>query len=137
EEFDYLARSFNRMTGQLQHQRNELVGANRQIDQRRHFIETVLAGVSAGVSGIDDKGTVTLANDAAQILFGADGQTLAGRSLSDLLPGSDELLEEARTKEGRLIQREIPLRQRDGTARTLLVRAVADEPAAGQGAVLT
>ncbi len=136
DEFDYLARSFNRMTGQLQNQRDELVGANRQIDQRRHFIETVLAGVSAGVIGLDDKGVVTLANHAAQGMFQSTGP-LAGTLLSAQLPGLEELLAEAKTKTGRLIQKEIPLRQRDGTTRTLLMRVVADEPLAGQGAVLT
>lgn len=136
EEFDYLARSFNRMTGQLKQQRDELIGANRQIDQRRHFIETVLSGVSAGVIGLDEKGTVTLANDAALDIFG-EAQDLSGRAMTDLLPGINELLTEAKAKTGKLIQREIPMRQRDGTSRTLLVRAVFDEPQDGQGAVLT
>lgn len=135
DEFDYLARSFNRMTGQMQNQRDELVGANRQIDQRRHFIETVLSGVSAGVIGLDEGGAMTLANDAAQDLF--DQGTLTGQKLGAILPGAEELLEEARAKPGRLVQKEIPLQLRDGTQRTLLVRAVCDEPGAGQGAVLT
>ena len=137
DEFDYLARSFNRMTGQLKQQRDELVGANRQIDQRRHFIETVLSGVSAGVIGLDEKGTITLANDAAQDMIATDGTPLGGQAVAALLPGINELLDEAKTKAGKLIQREIPMRQRDGTVRTLLVRAVFDEPMDGQGAVLT
>lgn len=135
EEFDYLARSFNRMTGQLKAQRDELVGANRQIDQRRHFIETVLSGVSAGVIGLDDKNTVTLANAAAEGMFADDA--LAGKPVFTLLPDIGPLLEEAQEKHGRLVQRELPLPQKDGTKRTLLVRAVYDEPGEGQGAVLT
>ena len=35
EEFEYLAKSFNRMTGQLQSQRDALIDANLQIDRRR------------------------------------------------------------------------------------------------------
>lgn len=137
EEFDYLARSFNRMTGQLQQQRDELIGANRQIDQRRHFIETVLSGVSAGVMGLDHHGQVTLTNEAAQDLFDAPDQALAGKPMNSLLPGIDPLLVEAKSKAGKLLQKEIPLRLPDGTVRTLLVRAVFDAPAEGQGAVLT
>lgn len=137
EEFDYLARSFNRMTGQLQQQRDELVGANRQIDQRRHFIETVLSGVSAGIVGLDEKGVVTLTNDAAQEIFDAQAHPIIQKPIRNILPGIDGLLEEAGGKPGRLVQAELPVRQKDGAVRTLLVRAVFDEPQDGQGAVLT
>ncbi len=41
------------MTHQLQTQQSELIEANRQLDQRRRFTETVLSGVSAGVIGLD------------------------------------------------------------------------------------
>ena len=41
------------MTSQLESQRRELIEANRQLDLRRRFTETVLAGVSAGVIGLD------------------------------------------------------------------------------------
>ena len=43
-----LSRAFNRMTGQIAEQRAELMNAYGQIDERRRFTETVLAGVSAG-----------------------------------------------------------------------------------------
>ena len=49
DELANLSKAFNRMTGQLDHNRQELVEANLQIDARRQFTETVLAGVSAGV----------------------------------------------------------------------------------------
>src|SRR5262249_61069162 len=51
EEFGSLRRAFNRMPHQLQAQRSELVEANRQLDQRRRFTETVLAGGPAGGLG--------------------------------------------------------------------------------------
>ena len=40
------------MTNQLAAQRSELLEAYRQIDDRRRFTETVLAGVWAGVVGL-------------------------------------------------------------------------------------
>ena len=43
-----LSRAFNRMTGQLRRSAAELMDAYSQIDERRRFTETVLAGVSAG-----------------------------------------------------------------------------------------
>ena len=53
DEIGTLGLAFNRMTQQLGAQRGDLVAANRQIDERRRFTETVLSGVSAGVIGLD------------------------------------------------------------------------------------
>ena len=64
-----LADTFNRMTSQLEAQRKELVDANSQLDCRRRFTEAMLAGVSAGVIGIDGEGHVTLINRAAARLL--------------------------------------------------------------------
>ena len=44
------------MTGQIQSQQQELQDANLQLDERRRFTEAVLAGVSAGVIGLDADG---------------------------------------------------------------------------------
>ena len=43
------------MTADLRAQRNELVDANTQLDERRRFTEAVLSGVTAGVIGLDRK----------------------------------------------------------------------------------
>ena len=59
------------MTGQLSAQRTELMEAYRQIDNRRHFTETVLSGVSAGVIGLDVRGRIELPNRAADELLGS------------------------------------------------------------------
>ena len=67
-----LSRAFNRMTGQLAAQRTELMDAYSQIDERRRFTETVLAGVSAGVIGLDAEGRIELPNRAAGELLGID-----------------------------------------------------------------
>lgn len=138
EEFDYLARSFNRMTGQIQEQRDELVMANRQLDQRRRFTETVLAGVSAGIVGVDEQGRIAIANSSAGSLFGRAPDSLAGIPIIEILPDLAPLLRKAHERPGRIVQDEIPLRRRDGTALTLLVRIaiemIGDEE---RGAVLT
>lgn len=64
-----LSRAFNRMTSQLAAQRGELLDVNNQLDERRRFTETVLAGVSAGVIGLDAKGRIELPNRAASELL--------------------------------------------------------------------
>ena len=135
DEFDYLAGSFNRMTMQIQEQRDEVMSANRQLDQRRRFTEAVLAGVTAGIVGIDDKGHISLANSSAAEMFGLPQEKLMGRNIVDVLPEISESLEQALSKPGKVSQSEIPHLARDMSRRTLLVRISADK--VGDGAVLT
>lgn len=138
DEFEILARSFNRMTGQIQEQRNELIGANRQLDQRRQFTETILAGVSSGIVGVDGTGTVTLVNASAAALFGFAPEDLTGKNVAALIPELDAILDQARQKPGKIGQSEIPFRSADGPLKTLLVRvAIEHDGADSPGAVLT
>lgn len=122
DEFEILAKSFNRMTGQIQEQRNELIGANRQLDHRRQFTETILAGVSSRIVGVDNNRIVVLVNASAAALFGADPDTLTGKNISALIPGLEDILDQARQKPGKISQSEIPFRSADGPLKTLLVR---------------
>lgn len=138
EEFDYLGRSFNRMTSQLQEQRNELVAANRQLDQRRRFTEAVLAGVSAGIVGVDDEGVITLANQSAASLFERDISALTGQKIEDILPDIGEALQQAYDKPGRIVQTQIPYRAKGGLRRILLARiSLESMNESHRGAVLT
>lgn len=89
-----LSRAFNRMTGQLGAQRTELMDAYAQIDERRRFTETVLAGVSAGVIGLDAAGNVELPNRAASELVGMDLMAAIGLKLSQVVPEFAPLLTE-------------------------------------------
>lgn len=138
EEFDYLSKSFNRMTSQIQQQRDELMMANRQLDHRRRFTETILAGVSAGIVGVDEKGVISLANSSAAGLFGRKPDELSGRPLFTIIPQAEDLLLQAQAKPLKITQSEIPYTVDRDTRRTLLVR-IAIEMMDGQykGAVLT
>ena len=94
-----LSQTFNRMTVDLKTQRQSLVTANTQLTERRAFMEAVLTGVSAGVIGLDQDGTVTLANRSAERLLQRNGGDLIGKSLRDALPAFGEVLS-AREKAG-------------------------------------
>lgn len=72
DEIANLGRTFNRMTGQLESGRRDLMEANRLIDERRRFTEAVLSGVSAGVIALDDAGRITLHNRRALELLGRE-----------------------------------------------------------------
>ncbi len=88
-----LSRAFNRMTGQLAAQRAELMVAYGQLDERRRFTETVLAGVSAGVIGLDAQGRIELPNRAASEFLGVDLQGRLGEPLADVAPEFAAMIE--------------------------------------------
>jgi two-component system nitrogen regulation sensor histidine kinase NtrY len=50
DEIGLLNRAFNRMTSQIERQTDALIGANRQLAERRAFIEAVLQSITAGSS---------------------------------------------------------------------------------------
>ncbi len=94
DEIGLLNRAFNRMTAQIERQTDALVGANRQLDQRRAFMETVLESVSAGVLSVDADGVIILMNGPAQkLLQGSDHASGTGIALSTLAPQISALVE--------------------------------------------
>jgi two-component system, NtrC family, nitrogen regulation sensor histidine kinase NtrY len=125
DEFGSLSRAFNRMTYQLETQRGELVTANRQLDERRRFTESVLAGVSAGVIGLDPGGRVNLPNRSASLLLATDLDQWVGQPLSRAVPEMARLFEEATRRPERLAQSQIELTRRH-RSQTLLVRIAAE-----------
>lgn len=84
DEVHDLTLSFNTMTEQLGQQREALVLAREDAEDRRQFVETLLAEVSAGVIRTDDDLQITLANRSALALLGETD--LQGRNLHDVLP---------------------------------------------------
>ncbi|MFZ1988759.1 MAG: PAS domain-containing sensor histidine kinase [Alphaproteobacteria bacterium] len=134
DEIEGLGRAFNRMTGQLQSQRNELIEANRQVDDRRRFTEAVLSGVSAGVIGLDQQGLVTVANRSALRLLGLDRAQIIGRPLSKVVPAFANLFMQAQT--GGRARDQIDFEREDG-ARRLNVQIAADIGQESGGLVVT
>ena len=120
-----LSRAFNRMTGQLGSQRGELMEAYSQIDERRRFTETVLAGVSAGVIGLDVQGRVELPNRAASELLGIDLINAIGARLADTVPQFAPLLASVEAQPERAHTAEVEIGP-SSRRRTLLVRVGTD-----------
>ncbi len=105
-----LARAFNRMTSQLKEQRNELVSTNQQLDERRRFTEAVLAGVSAGIIGIDPLGRISLVNRSALQLTGLEKGELIGARLEDALPAFAPIFEQAVSRPSGLSEGQVAMR---------------------------
>lgn len=134
DELATLGRAFNRMTSQLQAQRNELVEASRQIDMRRRFTEAVLGGVSAGVIGLDKDGKITIINRAAARLLSAAPEDLEGRHYTDAVPELAGLIRRAAREPDARTSGEATIK-RGGAVRALSVQ-VDNESGAG-GFVVT
>jgi two-component system nitrogen regulation sensor histidine kinase NtrY len=96
DEIALLSQIFNRMAGQLKGQRNALVSATEDSEIRRHFIEAVLSGVTAGVIGLDGEGRVDLLNEAAADMLGIDAAVAMGQPIEAVAPGFVSLVEAAR-----------------------------------------
>jgi two-component system nitrogen regulation sensor histidine kinase NtrY len=126
EEFASLSRAFNRMTTQLQNQQSELIEANHQLGQRSRFTETVLAGVSAGVIGLDQLGRLNLTNRSASLLLATELDHFIGQELSDVVPEMAELYDSASRRPDRLAQSQIEIIRR-GRSHVLLARIAAEQ----------
>jgi len=75
--------------------------ASLEAEERRQFIETVLAGVSAGVVGLDGRGRISAANRQAVQLLALPGDHGRGRRIADVAPEFAEVVESAgRTGQG-------------------------------------
>jgi two-component system nitrogen regulation sensor histidine kinase NtrY len=125
DELASLSRAFNRMTYQIESQQRELREANRQLDERRRFTETVLTGVSAGVIGLDRDGRINLPNRSASALLGVDLEQAIGRDIAEVAPEMARLVERVERRPGRLAQSQVRL-ARGASSRTLLVRIAAE-----------
>ena len=121
-----LADTFNKMILQLKSQRNELLHAKDVIDDRRRFSEAVLAGVTAGVIGVDSNGVVTIVNRSAETMLAISEKVAVGQNLSTILPHVGRVLEIGR-KSGRPVYREQVTFYRTGAERTFNVLVTVEE----------
>lgn len=126
DEIATLARAFNRMTTQLDRQRNELIDANRQIDARRYFNETVLSGVSAGVIALDKDKKISLLNPSACGLLFVIAEELLGKDFEEYFPEMQELLFQAEHSTEHISKSEIVIFRQNKKV-VLLVRVMAEK----------
>jgi two-component system nitrogen regulation sensor histidine kinase NtrY len=95
DEIGVLVDSFNRMTRDLKTSNSRLADANRELlrsnqelEQRRLYMEVVLANVAAGVVSADEEGTVLTINKSAERMLGIKANEVIGRNYKEIL--SDE-----------------------------------------------
>jgi two-component system nitrogen regulation sensor histidine kinase NtrY len=126
DEFRALIASFNRMSERLarteeevEFSRGGLVRKNQELEERRRLTETVLETVGTGVAVVDQEGTLTAANAAAQRLLELEAGSL-GLPLDRVFhgPGREQIRTLVlRLLSGRVSRQErevvVPSRERD------------------------
>jgi two-component system, NtrC family, nitrogen regulation sensor histidine kinase NtrY len=93
-----LSQTFNMMTDQVRLHQNQLVNTNQQLDERRRFTEAMLAGVSAGVIGLEPDTSISLLNRSALNLLGFRENNVLGKQLADVLPEFVALMDQAQSR---------------------------------------
>ena len=136
DEIATLTRAFNRMLSELDAQRSQLIEANRDIDERRRFTETVLGGVSAGVLGLDAEGRVTIVNRTASRLLNLPPEEIVGKSYADAVPELAVLIHRAMTEPVGRASGEVAIK-RAASARALSVQVQSERGEHASGYVVT
>jgi two-component system nitrogen regulation sensor histidine kinase NtrY len=77
DEIGTLVRAFNSMTGELR-------TTHEALDERRRYIESILANIDAGVVSVSPDGVVTTVNPAAVSLLGLREDGVIGRAAADV-----------------------------------------------------
>jgi two-component system nitrogen regulation sensor histidine kinase NtrY len=121
-----LGDTFNKMILQLKSQRKELIDAKDLIDERRRFSEAVLAGVTAGIIGVDHDGTLSIVNRSAEQMLMIRAEATLGRKLVEVLPQVAQVFEVALAS-GRAVHRDQVTFFRGGAERTFNVQVTIQE----------
>jgi len=92
DEVGSLVEAFNTMTADLRtgqkairRANSELQSSNLELEQRRRYMEIVLANVTAGVISIDSRGHITTINKSAEKLLGLRTDKVIGRNFRDIV----------------------------------------------------
>ena len=112
DEIADLSKTFNKMTEQLESQRNELITSNNELERRINFTETVLTGVTAGVLGLDKYGKIFIPNRRALDLLDLD-ININNRLLIDVVPEMKNMFSDLISSGQKLTTREIELIRND------------------------
>jgi two-component system nitrogen regulation sensor histidine kinase NtrY len=130
DEFFLLTHEFNRMTSRLQGHQKRLMAANKQLDDRRQFIEDILAGVTAGVLALSHQKVIRITNRSAAELLGVTTKDIVGKKIEKIVPEIAPILRQVDTSDNKFLQSQINI-ERQGFSRVLLVRIVIEEGDAG------
>src|ERR1041384_6498801 len=115
------------MTDDLAESKRRLEGAyldlqdkHTELEERRHYIETVLEAITTGVVSFDPDGRVTTINRAATRMLGIDEAASVGRPVGAVFTSPDvadvvTLVQRTRRPRADVAERELTLSRNGGT----------------------
>ncbi len=110
DELGTLVESFNQMTRdlragreKLKQSRDSLQNTNTELDDRRRYMEAVLANIATGVISLDAEGDITTVNRAAERMLSMDVVGAVGKPFDSVLSGESladlrKLMDRAKTR---------------------------------------
>lgn len=107
----HLGQTFNKMTAELRLQQNRLLAVGQSLDDRRQFIEAVLAGVPTAIIGVDDAGVVNVVNDSALKMLRVEASQAMGQPITTIMPELAPLLEGADGSMARLVRGQVQIKR--------------------------
>ncbi|MDZ7698906.1 MAG: ATP-binding protein [Deltaproteobacteria bacterium] len=112
DEMGMLVNSFNRMTMDLRISKNRLERANEELmkssmesEQRRLYMEIVLANVAAGVISADETGNILTINKSAERMLNIKATHIIGKNYREILTEEYSKVVEGFLQEGTLFRR--------------------------------
>ncbi len=119
DEIGALVASFNQMTADLKH-------TNSELEQRRQYMETLLANITAGVISVDWSGKVTIINKAAELMLGIHAADVLRRDYEEALQAPDlapllDVIKQVRDSSG--VERDVRIVGRDRPLTLMTVAA--------------
>lgn len=112
DEIGVLVNSFNKMTSDLKTSKSRLEEANRELiagnvelEQRRRYMEIVLANVAAGVISADAEGRILTMNISAERMLNVTADGVIGRNYREVLSAEYIRIVEGFMKDKGLINR--------------------------------
>jgi len=138
DEMNVLSRAFNRMAQKIQYQQSELLKTNKELETRKQFIESTLAGVSVGVIGLDECGKILYPNQRASDLLNVNLSKKIGQKLATVFPPLGEVLSAPLRSHDTFFEQQVMFQIR-GLQHVFLIRVLGerDEEGKSTGYVVT
>ncbi len=133
DEIGVLVNSFNRMTldlkkskQQLEEAHSELVHSNIELEQRRRYMEIVLANVAAGVVSADAEGRILTINKSAERMLNISAKDIMGRNYTEVIGRDyvevvDEFIRDRSLFRQGILERQVRLSVKNKTLTLLVV----------------
>jgi len=127
DELGLLTKTFNRMVRDLKNNQQALIDVNQKLDDRRRFIEATMAGVSAGVLGLDKTRKLNFYNNKADELLHASLHGKYQKNITKIIPNLNEMLDLAERTPRKVIEDEISISHPKHSLSTFSIHVIADE----------